>query len=210
MIKKIILFGGTFDPIHLGHITVADYALKNLGAEKLIFIPAKRSPHKSSFPEACDQARLEMLRLAAADRSEFEVSSCELKRAEPSYSLNTIRSFRKEYGSSVEICWLVGADAITDLARWFGICELIDECSLCVMLRGGVRMPDFTELEPVLGLYRIEKLRDNVISTPLIEVSSTEIRSKIARNETVEAMLDEKVRAYIEKKGLYKALPNNA
>jgi nicotinate-nucleotide adenylyltransferase len=110
--RKIALFGGTFDPIHLGHITVAGDAAKHIGAEKIIFIPAKRSPLKGFLPRASDNHRLQMISLAIAEQKSFEVSDCELKKPAPSYTLETVREFQAEYGSDTLIHWLMGADRI--------------------------------------------------------------------------------------------------
>jgi len=203
MNNKVILFGGTFDPIHYGHVRVAQSALEQLGADEIVLIPARRSPHKKSFPMADGPARVEMISLAIVGEKTFRVSDCELKRSGPSYTLDTIRYFRAEYGRSAGIFWLVGADAVKDLAGWYRIGELIDECNLCVMFRAGFERPDFSSLAGVLGRRRVEKLEQNVIRTPLIDINSTEIRRKLACGADVSDMLEPKVLEYIKKKGLY-------
>ena len=132
--KKIALFGGTFDPVHLGHSAVAASAAEHIGAEKVIFVPAKRSPLKNFFPEADDDDRLAMINLAIADNKKFQVNDYELRKSKPSYTLETARHFQADYGEEALIYWLLGADSINELSRWYGIVELIDECNLCVML----------------------------------------------------------------------------
>jgi nicotinate-nucleotide adenylyltransferase len=124
----IILFGGSFDPIHNGLLAVAAYAFERLEARRLIFVPARRSPHKGAGPRADGASRLAMIRLAIAGREGFEVSDCELHRAEPSYTLDTVRHFREQVGNDVEIFWLVGVDAGADLDKWYHIDELQDMC----------------------------------------------------------------------------------
>ena len=205
MQKKAILFGGTFDPIHCGHTRSCLYALEQTGADKVVFIPASRSPHKKLFPVASKEARVELLRLALAGESRFEISECELNRPLPSYTVDTVRFFRSEYGDDTEIYWLVGADVVKDLAGWYEVKSLIDECNLCVMCRGGFAKPDFEGLEGVLGVERVEKLKKNVVAGPLVDINSSEIRRKIAKGEPIRGMVSEAVEAYICENGLYKA-----
>ncbi len=202
--KKIVLFGGTFDPIHLGHATIAAAAVERIGAEKIIFVPAKRSPLKDSLPKAGDDDRLEMIALAIAENKKFEVSDYELKKAEPSYTLETVRGFQAEFGGDTSVCWLAGADCIKELPLWYGIEELIDECDLCLMHRAGCEVPDFAKFEAFCGRRRIEKLRKNVIQTPLIDISSTEIRERLAAGLDVADMLHPRVAEYIRRHNLYR------
>jgi nicotinate-nucleotide adenylyltransferase len=203
--RKIALFGGTFDPIHLGHTTVAAAASEHIGAEKIIFIPAKRSPLKGSLPKASDQDRLKMIALAIAGNQIFDVSDYELKRLEPSYTLETVRQFQADYGSETVIYWLIGADSVDDLLYWYGITELIDECNLCTMYRAGCKKPDFAKFMAFWGAERTEKLQQNIIQTPLVDISSTEIRNRLAAGRDVSGMLRPAVAEYIRKRGLYKS-----
>jgi len=203
--KKIVLFGGTFDPIHLGHTIVAADAAEHLKAEKVIFVPAKRSPLKHLFPQASDNDRLAMITLAIAGNKMFEVSDCELKKSKPSYTLETVRQFQADYGSNTSIYWLIGADSIDELPYWYEIGQLIDECNLCVMYRAGYAVPDFTGFTAILGAGRVEKLQRNIIPTSLIDISSTEIRKRLAAEQDVSDMLDPKVADYIRKHGLYQS-----
>jgi len=203
--KKIAFFGGTFDPIHLGHTAVAAAAAEHISAEKIVFIPAKRSPLKDSFPEAGDDDRLAMIALAIADNKKFQLNDYELAKPEPSYTLETVRHFQADYGAKALIYWLVGADSIDELSRWYGIVELIDECNLCVMFRAGCKPPDFAKFKDVWGAARVEKLQRNVIRTPLIDISSTEIRNRLATSRDVADMLHPPVADYIRKHGLYQS-----
>jgi len=204
-IRKIALFGGTFDPVHLGHTTVAEDAARHIGAEKIIFIPAKRSPLKGFLPKANDKHRLKMIALAIAGKKTFEVSDCELKKPAPSYTLETVKQFEAEYGDGALIHWLIGADSIDDLTYWHRIVELIDTCIITTMYRAGCAPPDFTKFEPQWGPQRIEKLRQNIIQTPLIDISSTEIRDRLASGRDVTGMISPSVTEYIRKHGLYRS-----
>jgi len=108
--RKIALFGGTFDPVHVGHTTVAGEAREHIGAEKVVFVPAKRSPLKGFLPQANDTDRLAMISLAIAADARFEVSDYELRKPAPSYTLETVRHFQQVYAEAVSIYWLIGAD----------------------------------------------------------------------------------------------------
>jgi len=202
--KKLILFGGTFDPVHLGHITVAEHAVKKLCADEVVFIPAKRSPHKKVFPNATDACRYEMIKLAVDGIENFSVSDIELTRPDPSYTIDTVREFIKKYEGSVGLYWLIGADAICDLDKWHRIEELVDICSVCIMHRAGFDRPDLEPLKRSLSPDRVRKLESNVISTPLIDISSTEIRSRLALGEDIGNMVNKKVLSYILKHALYR------
>ncbi len=201
--RTIALFGGSFDPIHLGHTTVVRTASRQIGAERTIFIPAKCSPLKSFWPHARDDERLTMVTLATADDESFAVSDCELQRATPSFTLDTVRLFRRECGEDAAIHWLLGADSVKDLVHWHKIEELIDECNLTTMQRAGYAPPDFDQFEPLWGAQRTAKLKRNVVQTPLIDVSSTEVRKRLAAGEDVSEMLHPDVIAYIREHNLY-------
>jgi nicotinate-nucleotide adenylyltransferase len=201
--KRTALFGGTFDPIHLGHTAVAASAGEQTAADKVIFIPAKRSPLKAFFPEASDEDRLAMIKLAISGNSSFELSDYELKKQGPSFTLETVRHFQNQLGDKAEIYWLIGADSVEDLPHWFCVTELIDQYNLAVMYRGGVAPPDFSKFQAVWGQQRVEKLQRNIIATPLIDISSTEIRKRLSAARDVSGMVNPKVLQYIREHGLY-------
>ena len=202
--RKLVLFGGTFDPIHLGHTAVAAIAVEHIGAEKNVFIPAKRSPLKAFFPKATDNDRAAMIALAIAGYKNFQLSDYELKKPQPSYTLETVRKFQADYGADTSIYWLIGADSVDELPGWYKIAELIDECNLCVMYRAGCNRPDFTQFTAIWGSGRVEKLQRNIIQTPLIDISSTEIRNRLASERDVTEMLHPPVADYVRKHGLYR------
>ncbi|MEN6338257.1 MAG: nicotinate (nicotinamide) nucleotide adenylyltransferase [Phycisphaerales bacterium] len=203
MQRRIALFGGSFDPIHVGHTQVARAAAEQIRAEKVILIPAKCSPLKRLCPHASDEDRLNMVTLATSGDDMFGVSDCELRRPAPSFTIDTIRLFQRDCGEDVAIHWLLGADNIKDLVHWYKVEELIDECNLTTMQRAGYPGPDFDSYEPLWGAQRIAKLKRNVVRTPLIDASSTEVRRRLAANEDVSGMLHPDVLAYIREHRLY-------
>ncbi len=203
MSERIILFGGTFDPVHTGHIIVAEAAAESIGASMVYLIPARRSPHKEQKPVAPDNDRIAMLKLAAAGKSLFQVSPVELNRAEPSYTIDTIAHFRQTLGPDCQFYWLIGTDMLKDLPRWHKIDELLKKCTICVMNRGGFERPDFDTLTGKLIAENIEKLRQNMIETPLIKISSTDIRQKVSQNHDVSKFLYPDISDYIKTHRLY-------
>ena len=152
---------------------------------------------------ASDEDRLNMIRLAIEGTELFNVSDCELRRAAPSYTLDTVRQLQDAYGAQTTLHWLLGADAIAELAHWHRVEDLIDICNLTVMYRGGYEAPSFERIVSLLSEERIEKLRANVVRTPTIEVNSTEVRRRLARGENVSDMLAPAVWDYIRSRGLY-------
>jgi len=202
--RTIALFGGSFDPIHLGHTRVVKVAAEQIRAEQTIFIPAKCSPLKSFWPHAKDEDRLSMVALAIADDDSFAVSDCELQRVTPSFTLDTVRLFRREYGEDTAIHWLLGADSVKDLVHWYRIEELLDACTLTTMQRAGYAAPDFGSLESQWGEQRVAKLKRNVVQTPLVDISSTEVRRRLAADEDISGMLHPDVIAYIREHNLYR------
>lgn len=201
--EKIILFGGSFDPVHRGHLEVAQAAKEALDAARVIFIPAKRSPLKDQFPTADASDRLEMIRLAIAGRPGFEVSDCELKRPDPSYTLDTVREFREKLPPQTVLYWLVGADAVRQLPHWYRVHELLELCEFAVMYRAGYSLPDFSQLEGQFSSEQVDRLRRNVVAVPLIDISSTEVRRRLESDEPTEDLLPGAVCKYIQAKGLY-------
>jgi nicotinate-nucleotide adenylyltransferase len=201
--RKIVLFGGTYDPIHLGHTAVAASAGEKIGAQKVIFIPARRSPLKAFFPQAGDEDRLKMVKLAIADNQSLEASDYELRKSGPCYTIETVKHFENVLGDDVSIYWLAGADNVEDLAHWYAITELIDRCNLCVMWRGGCRKPDFSKFVSLWGRQRAAKMQENIIETPLVDICSTEIRKRLSSGGDISGMVNPKVLQYIREKDLY-------
>ena len=203
MAKTIILFGGSFDPIHVGHVAVARAAMKKLCADEMIFIPAKRSPHKQNVPSAIAENRLEMVSLAVENNPLFSVSDYEITGSDPSYTFDTVKHFRGQFGDESQICFLIGADTIADLPKWHRVEELMWLCRFCTMYRGGMELPDFDGLRGVFSDDRIAQLQADILATPMVDISSTEIRAAAAAAESIDGMVSPKVAEYIKQNGLY-------
>ncbi len=200
--RKIILFGGSFDPIHTGHLRVAQHTMRALTADELIFIPARRSPHKTETPVP-GRHRFAMIEKAINGIDGFLVSDCELLRPEPSYTLDTVRFFRDQFGFDVVLHWLIGADQLADLEKWYCVSELLNECRISVMVRAGYPPPDFGRFAEVFSPEIIIRLKGDIVHTPQIDLSSTDIRRRLASGDLLPDALPSSVLQYIQKHHLY-------
>ena len=200
----ILLYGGTFDPIHNGHLIVCRAAAEKLGVEKVILIPSAVPPHKQDKICSAPQDRLALAQLAVEGEPLFKVCDCEMKRPGPSYTLDTVRGFQDRCGQEISLYWLIGADSIGELASWYKIEQLVQECTIVTAVRPGYKEPDFSGLEKVLSKSQIARLQENCLATPLIEISATDIRRRVARGTSIRYMTPVAVQDYIEKTGLYR------
>lgn len=201
----VLLFGGSFNPIHIGHLIVARSAAEQLGITRIILIPSAQPPHKHAHKLAPAGHRLEMAGLAVEEDPLFEVSDVELQRSGPSYTMLTIEAFREELGPDVELHWLIGADSLPELWSWYRVDELVDACRIVIAVRPGYEEPDLTPLTAKLSAVQIERLREAVLPTPLIDISATNIRSRVAESLPIRHLVPESVRRYIEQQQLYRA-----
>ena len=200
---RVGIFGGSFNPIHLAHLVLAEYAREGQGLDKVVFVPASRPPHKSQAPLAPAQDRLEMLRLALGHNPHFEVSAIELERDGPSYTLVTARELAKTLGSDAELHLIIGSDSLYDMPAWWHADELIREVRIVCLERPGFPLECLAELEERFGAGAVAEVRRGVVAAPLLQISSTEIRRRIARGRSVRYLVPEPVREYIAAHGLY-------
>lgn len=203
MNEKIILFGGSFDPVHLGHIEILRFVHNYLRADKSILIPARRSPLKQSSPVATDVQRLDMLNLAITEYNDFEVSDIEFNLPEPSFSYNTISYFYDSYCSKARLYWLVGADVLSELNRWYRINDILKMCDIVIASRGGCERCDLSEIKDKFDPEIAHRIKENILDTPKIEISSTQIRKALKQGKSVDNMLNDQVAQYIRMNEVY-------
>jgi nicotinate-nucleotide adenylyltransferase len=194
------ILGGTFDPIHLAHLIVAELAREVLGLERILFTPAGDPPHKQENRKSPAFHRRRMVELAIAGNPHFEMCPVDLERPGPHYSIDTIRLIREQYGLSAEQCFfIIGGDSLQDLPTWHQPERLITLCRLAVSHRPGYR-PELNDLERLIpGLSE----RLVWVETPLLEISASNIRGRVAQGQSVRYQVPEAVQAYIEEQGLY-------
>lgn len=202
---KIVLFGGSFDPIHHGHLVISRFVAEHLAAQRVLLVPAARPPHKPDRDLTPGEHRLAMCRLAVDGEKLFEVSDWELRQSGPNYTLNTVRHFGETLPAGTELFWLVGMDSLGELASWYRVSELVDACTIVTAARPGFEARNLPGLSSVLTNTQIERLRQHVIASPRIEISATEIRARARAGQSIRYLVPEAVAGYIARRGLYRA-----
>jgi nicotinate-nucleotide adenylyltransferase len=204
MSEQIGLYGGSFDPIHFGHLISARAIGEQLDLASIVLIPSRQPPHKAPGRVSEAAHRLAMTRLAVEGDAFFEVSDIEMHRAGPSYTLDTIVSFRERIGGDAKLFWIIGADSLPELPTWYRVAELVRSVTIVTAVRPGWRLPDLDVLAPAVGEASAKELLSNCCLTPPIGISATDIRARIAAGRSVRYLLPEAVMSYIEEHALYK------
>ncbi len=218
-IKRLGLFGGTFNPVHLGHLKVAREVEKRLALDKILFIPSYLPPHKASREIAPPEDRLEMVKLAVKPFPRFEASAVEIESSGPSYSIITVEKIKKLYPGA-EVFFLVGIDAFLEIKTWKEYPKLLSSCSFVVVSRPGFSLRQAAKAVDLPWRTRLRRLnakRFNPLaeSGPLIfmlpikaiDVSSTEVRRRIHQREPISRLVPPAVEKYIQRKNLYQDFP---
>jgi nicotinate-nucleotide adenylyltransferase len=184
-VSKVGVFGGTFDPVHVGHLAIANAALDELGLDWVYFVPARRSPLKQDGPIASAEDRLAMLTAATRDEPRFRLSSVELDRKGPSFTVDTLELLRGEG----ELFLILGSDAYTDFERWREPARIRDLAKIVLAARPGApnAPPDVRMLD-----------------SPLMDISSRELRARAARGRSLRYLVPEAALRYIEEHRLYR------
>ena len=192
------IFGGTFDPIHLAHLLLAEMARESCGLDKVIFVPAANPPHKSGLVVAAARHRLRMVEIAVADNPCFEVSRVEIDRAGPSYTVDTVRWFRQSVPDA-EWCLIVGSDTLAEIPGWHEYRSLLQLAAILAGARPGTPSAVPDELKP---------WRDRIgfFPLPAFDISATMIRARIASGLSVRYMIPPGVAVYLEEHPIYRGL----
>ncbi len=201
---RIGVFGGSFDPVHLGHLRLAECCWRQARLDAIEFMPTAQQPLKPWGPVASEADRVAMLRLAAADWPAFRVSTMEIERGGVSYSVDTLRTLRA-MNPAAELFFLMGADALNEFPEWrepAAICEL---ATPIVVRRAGSPEPDFDVLRPIASEPRLAEIRAAQVEMPPTPISSSGIRAMIAAGGDWQKMVPRAVGEYIETQGLYRA-----
>jgi nicotinate-nucleotide adenylyltransferase len=202
--EKIGILGGTFDPIHLGHLIPAEYACNYLGLSRIILIPSATPVHRPEHHPAAGEHRFRMCELAAAALAGFTASDMEVRRTEPSYTVITLRSLRASLGTSPEIVLLVGEDNLAALHSWRQIGEILDLATVAVLPRPGASIGDLADLRAEVGDAAVEGMLSRLIPPPLIPISSTQIRARVRAGQSISGLVPTSVADYVAAMGLYK------
>ncbi len=199
--ERLGIFGGTFDPPHIGHLILAAEAHQQLRLDRVFFVLSAEPPHKRDRKITPVKHRLAMLKLAIGDQDQFEISRVEIDRPGPHFALDSIRQFSQDFLES-ELVYLIGGDSLRDLSSWNKPSELLE----LITTLGVMRRP-FTDLKLGKLFEQLPILEEKLdfINTPLLEISSRELRRKASRGEHIRNYLPQSVYAYIIEHQLYTA-----
>lgn len=198
--KRFGIMGGTFDPIHLGHLVVANEVLNIYNLDKIIFVPAGNPPHKIGT-SASSWDRYFMTNIATNSNVKFIVSDLEIKSTDKSYTLNTLKEFHNTYPDT-DFYFITGTDAVIDLPNWHEPQELLKLCKFIAVSRPGISKED--------AEYKIDEIRISLnanieqLQVPMLQISSTDIRDRFQRGVSAKYLLPESVEQYILKNNLYR------
>jgi nicotinate-nucleotide adenylyltransferase len=198
MLRRLGILGGTFDPPHIGHLILAEYAREALELAQVLFVPAADPPHKDDTRTAIEH-RLAMVERAIAGNSHFAVSLADIERPGPHYTVDLIPILQTQFPDA-ELYFLIGADSLRDLPKWNRPQELIRLCKLAVM-----RRPD-VDATPEMHEAVLPGLAERVVTidAPLVDVSSTELVERLRVGKSVRYVVADSVLDYLEANGLYK------
>lgn len=199
--KKLGIMGGTFNPIHNGHIETAEFVKQYLQLEKVLLIPAHESPFKQGEEFAPEKDRLKMVELAIEGKTDFLATDMEIRRSGVSYTYDTIKALQEVYGAESDLFFLIGADSLQKLQSWHRIREILTMCTFVAATRPGFgpQVDQVIESFGELGVSRIIWVR-----TPEFAISSTDIRTRIKKGQSIKNLVAPKVEEYIRQRDLYR------
>lgn len=196
---RIGVFGGTFDPIHVGHLIAAEEVWVRMRLQKVLFVPTGRPWLKSDRAVTAAEHRLTMVRLAVASNSRFEASTVDIDRPGPSYTVDTLSDLGRQLPNA-ELFFIAGLDAVADMPRWREPARLVEMCQIV-----GMRRPGCTDLnlacidEAIPGASR----KIMIVDVPQIDISASDIRKRVAEGLPIRYLVPEAVEDYIKRNGLY-------
>lgn len=198
--KKVGLIGGTFDPVHYGHLLAAERAREEYNLEEVYFIPAANPPHKNYSGMADSQSRFKMVREAIKNNPDFKISGIEFERTGYSYTIDTVNTFIDEMGSECKIYFIIGTDNVGEILNWKNAGELIKKVEFIAMTRPGIWEEDL-----IVNLDKLKKngCKINVVEMPLIHIESTDIRERVKNGQSIKYLVPENIEKYISQKKLY-------
>jgi len=198
--RRVGVMGGTFDPIHHGHLVAAQEAASALDLNPVLFIPVWQPPHKSEEPTASPEDRACMVRLAVADNPLFEVSTLEIERSGRSYTVDTLQRLAELY-QGADLHFIVGMDSLAELPKWHDPVGILGLARIVALYRPGWQTVDLDQLAQALP----ESVgRVSVVPMPELDISATELRERISEGRPIRYLVPDAVAAYIERQGLYR------
>jgi nicotinate-nucleotide adenylyltransferase len=205
--KSAALFGGTFNPIHYGHLAIAEEVRTKYHLDKIIFVPTHQPPHKDPADLAEPQQRILMAHLATVSNPCFEVSGLEVERGGKSYTVDTVRHFRQYFGAGTDLYFIVGADMLPEISSWKNVGELFKLCRFIAVSRPGY------DIQRILNRHYLaagsfdtaSELLENILieETPMLEISATQIRRRVKEWKSIKYLVPEPVEQFIHNHQLY-------
>ncbi len=199
---RIGVFGGTFDPVHLGHLILAEQCREQAQFDEVWFVPAARPPHKVERTLTRFDQRAEMLALAIAGQPAFRINELEKDRPGPSYTADTLAQLRQAHPEH-EFWLLIGSDSVSDLPLWRDPGRIISQAGLIVAGRPGHAIPDAEQLRAMLRITEESTLRYQAVNSPLIDISSRDLRRRVQLGRSIRYLVPRAVECYIREKRLY-------
>ena len=197
---NIGVLGGTFDPIHIGHLILAEEVRARLNLAEILFVPAGQPWLKGGSPISPAEHRVEMVRLAIADKPYFKLSIMEIERAGPTYTVDTIAELKAQLGTEDELFFIMGWDNLAELPRWRQPSRLLTMCRLVAVPRPGYPLPDLKALEASIpGLSQRVTLMDK----PEVDISASVIRDRVTQGLSIRRLVPESIDAYIRQHKIY-------
>lgn len=205
--RRIGVLGGTFDPIHYGHLAAADECRSALSLDVVLFLPAGHPPHKRGQKVSPVVDRLRMVELAIASNPHFQISRVDVDRPGPSYTVAALKELRRQVGDEAEIWFIMGADSLAEILTWREPERLLQLARIAAVNRPGAPDPAPERLETALPGARS---RIDVIEIPDLAISATELRERVAAGRQIKYQLPEEVERYIADRGLYRSAMRRA
>ena len=200
--QRLGIMGGTFDPIHYGHLLMAEEARQAFALDDVVFVPNGRPAHKKAYLVSSPEERYAMTLLATGSNPCFSASRIEIERPGPSYTIDTLREFRRMYPELAALYFITGADAVLEILTWHEYDKLVRECQFIAVTRPGFVLERLPEIVDATFLDRVHYL-----PIPRLEISSTDIRKRVREGRSIKYLTPEPVEAYIRQQGLYQFLP---
>jgi len=201
---KLGILGGSFDPIHYGHLLLAETCREQCRLDRVLIVPAAVPPHKQLQAMTSARDRIEMVNLAIGGHEHFAVSTIEIDRGGVSYTVDTLAALAEQQ-PGCSLFFLMGADSLKDLPTWREPQRLCELAVPLVVRRAGSPEPDFSAIRHLLTTKRLEEIREQQVEMPIIELSSTDIRQRVARGQSIRFRTPRAVEKFIETHGLYRS-----
>lgn len=200
---RIGIFGGSFDPIHTGHLILAEHCREQAGLDQVLFVPCAQQPHKKDGAFGTDRQRTEMIDLAIGGHPSFLRSSIEIDRGGVSYTVDTLEQLREQHADD-ELFLMIGGDSLNGFSTWKEPKRILEMATPLVMARPGAGDVDFDLLAPFVDESKLAEIKSLAIEAPLIDISSTAIRAAAAEEKSFRYQTPRSVERYIQTQKVYK------